>query len=182
MCSLEKRPRIPYQPKRLLPVEDELAYTRNRCSSNAKRIDCVKSSFECEVWIDKHYQIRKQFGDESGARDGIDQETVKSLVLRSLKHLIAYSSILKTFTFINHELNGGRASRIVLQESSDKGMLNVVIEAHFVDVDNCEITVITAMCMDNFKLSDGQFAVEIVENESVIRKMEKGQIKEIYNL
>jgi hypothetical protein len=99
-----------------------------------------------------------------------------------MKHLIAYSSILKTFTFINHELHGGRANRIVLQEETVDGKLNIVIEAHIVDVDTYEITVITAMCEEFFFISDGQFVVEISDNESVLKKNERGQVKEVYNL
>ena len=74
-------------------------------------------------------------------------------------------SILKSFNFINHALDGSsRANRIILQESTAEERLNVVIEAHLearlIEVDNYEITVKTAMCSDSFKLiSDGRFAM-----------------------
>jgi hypothetical protein len=182
MCSLEKRPRILYNPTRLPVIEDEMAYIKNKSSENAKRIKSINSNLVFDVWIDKHYQIRRQFGDEAGARDGIDIDKVEALILKSIKHLVAYGSILKTFTFVNHNLTGGRANRIVLQEETENGKLNVVIEGHFIDVDTCEITVITAMRADDFKLGDGQFSVEIFGNESVLKRMEKGSVKEIYNL
>lgn len=182
MTQREPRKRIPYARSLLQPIEDKMAYTKNQCSERARKINSISPNLIFEVWFDQHYQIRRQFGDDNGVREGIDSGTVESLVLRSMKHLIAYSTILKTFTFINHKLNGGRANRIVLQENTDESMLNVVIEAHLISVDRYEITVKTAMCNDSFAISDGQFAIEIIGNESVIRKMERGQVREVYCL
>jgi hypothetical protein len=159
-----------------------MAYIQNKCSERARKINSVNPKLIFDIWFDQHYQIRQQFGDDNGIREGIDPKTVESLVLRSMKHLIACSSVFKSFTFINHELNGGRASRIVLQEPTNEGRLNVVIEAHLISLDQYEITVKTAMRTDSFRLSDGQFAIEIFDNESVLKKMERGQIKEVYNL
>jgi hypothetical protein len=175
----EPRKRIAYVKKGVPAIEDELAYTRNKCSENARKIESINPNLIFEVWFDKHYQIRKQFGDENGAREGIDSKNVKSLVLSSMRYLVAYSSILKTFTFINHEMNVGRANRIILQEYIDEGKLNVVIEAHLIDVKTYEITVKTAMCSDTFSINDGQFALEVIDNESILRKMERGQLKEV---
>jgi ribosome-binding protein aMBF1 (putative translation factor) len=69
-----------------------------------------------------------------------------------------------------------------LQEPTDEGRLNIVIEAHLINLDTYEITVKTAMRNDSFKISDGQFALEIFENESVLKRMERGKIIEIYRL
>jgi hypothetical protein len=182
MSEREQRKEIPLNNQRLLPVEDELAYTRNKCTEKARKINSINHNLVFEIWFDQHYQIRLQFGDENGLRPGIDAIKVESLVLRSMKHLVAFSSLLKTFTFINHNLNGGRANRIVLQELTDEGKLNVVIEVHLIDLNTFEITVKTAMCIDTFKIGDGQFIVEIIENESILKMLENGKIKEIYNL
>ena|SRR5581483_10710259 len=182
MSLREPRKRIPYNNPQLLPVEDAMAYTRNKCSERARKINSIQPHLVFDVWFDQHYQIRQQFGDDNGIREGIDAKTVESLVLKSMKHLIAYSSILKSFTFINHELNGGRANRIVLQEPTSEGRLNVVIEAHSISADVYEITVKTAMRNDAFLLGDGQHAIEVFENESVLKRMERGQVKEIYSL
>lgn len=35
---------------------------------------------------------------------------------------------------------------------------------------------------DAFKISDGQFALEIIDNESVLKRMEKGRLREVYSL
>jgi hypothetical protein len=180
MSEREQRKKIPSNNQRLLPVEDELAFTRNRCSKKARKINSIHHNLVFEIWFDQHYQIRLQFGDENGMRPGIDAKKVESLVLRSMKHLVAYSSLLKTFTFINHDLNGGRANRIVLQEPTDEGKLNVVIEAHLINLDTYEITVKTAMCIDTFRISEGQFILEVIENESILKKLDNGKIKEIY--
>jgi len=181
MSFREPRKRIPYRKSGPL-IEDELAYIPNKCSERARKINSVSTKLIFDVWFDQYYQIRQQFGDDNGIREGIDHKTVESLVLKSMKHLLAYSSILKSFTFINHELNSDRATGIVLQEPTNEQRLNVVIEAHSISVDQYEITVKTAMRSDAFKLSDGQFAIEIFDNESVLKKMENGKIKELYNL
>jgi hypothetical protein len=178
----EPRKRIPYKKNSLLPIEDEMAFIKNKCSERARKVNSIKPNLVFDVWFDQHYQIRQQFGDDNGVREGIDSKKVESLILKSMKYLIAYSSFLKTFSFINHDLNGGRSNRIVLQESTDEGRLNVVIEAHLLNVDTYEITVKTAMRNDSFLLSDGQFALEIFDNESVLKRMERGSIREIYNL
>jgi hypothetical protein len=182
MNEREPRKRIPIKSFLLSPIEDKMAYSKNKCSDNARRINSIKPNLIFEVWFDKHYQIRQQFGDDKGIREGIDAVKVESLVTRSMRHLIAYSSILKNFTFINYELNGERANRIILQESTEDGMLNVVIEAHLIDPTTYEITVKTAMREDSFKISDGQFALEIIDNESILKRMERGHIKEICHL
>jgi hypothetical protein len=181
MSFRKPRKRIPYR-KSGQPIEDEMAYIQNKCSERARKINSVNPKLIFDIWFDQHYQIRQQFGDDNGIREGIDPQTVESLVLKSMKHLIAYSSVLKSFTFTNHELNSERACRIVLQEPTNDQRLNVVIEAHLISVDQYEITVKTAMRNDAFKLSDGQFALEIFDNESVLKKMERGVLKEVYNL
>lgn len=182
MSNLEKRSRIPYNPKRLPAINDELAFIKNRSSDFAKRIKSLDSHFIFDVWIDKHYELRRQFGDAAGFREGIDIDKVQALVNKSIKHLVGYATILKTFTFVNHNLGNGRATRVVLQERTENGMLNVVIEGHFIKMDMCEITVITAMCSDEFRLSDGQFALEIFGNASILKRLEKGKVREVCHI
>ena len=182
MSGREPRKRIPVRRNLLPPVEDKKEYIKNKCSDRARKVKEIYPDIIFEVWFDQHYQIRQQFGDEDGLRKGIDTASVESLVLRSMKHLVAYSSILHSFVFINHANKDSRAQRIVLQESTEEGILNVVIEAHLVEIDIYEITVKTAMRNDNFKISDGQFALEIIDNESVLKRMERGKLKEIYAL
>jgi hypothetical protein len=80
--------------------------------------------------------------------------------------MITYSAILKAVAFINAGNSKGRNERVVLQEETDAGLLNVVIEVHLVDVGAYEVTVKTAMCSDDFLLSDGQYAIQMTHNQS----------------
>ena len=182
MILREPRKRIPYKTSRLSPIQDEKVFTKNKCSERARKINAVNPNLVFQVWFDQHLQIRQQFGDDNGLREGIDSKKVELLVLKSMEHLIAYASFLKSFIFTNYNLNGDRANRIVLQEPTDEGRLNVVIEVHLIDQNTYEITVKTAMRNDSFKISDGQFALEIFENESVLKRMERGKMIEIYSL
>lgn len=61
-------------------------------------------------------------------------------------------------------------------------MLNVVIEAHFLDISRCEITVKTAMCVDDFKMSTGQYFIEFQEDGSVLKKLDNGKVMEVSNI
>jgi mRNA-degrading endonuclease HigB of HigAB toxin-antitoxin module len=147
-----------------------MAYTSNLCSQNARMICSVPLKNQVEIWFDKHYNDRIQFGDNNGKREGIENKVVKSLVEKSIDHLLFYSSSIKNFTFLNHNLNGDRAIRVILQQEMKESRLNVVIEAHCDKLHSYEITVKTAMCTDEFKISDGQYVLEINGNNSSILK------------
>jgi hypothetical protein len=175
-------PKITPKQGSLLPIKDPLAYTENRCSKNAKKIKTLKSSVSFEMWHEKHYAIRMQFGDNDGKREGIDAHIIEALISRSLKHILAYSSIIKTFAPVNYSNVSERSERIVLKEESEHGMLNVAIEIHLISPEVYEITVLTAMCSDTYKLSDGQFAIQLTGNESVIMQYSRGATKQIHNL
>lgn len=74
-----KRPRIKIEG--LMPViADELEFTKNRCSANARKTGVDVLNLEFEVWFDKHYFVREQHGDEDGKREGIDFNAIKSLI------------------------------------------------------------------------------------------------------
>lgn len=55
-------------------------------------------------------------------------------------------------------------------------MLNVVIEYHHVSSNKYEVTVFTAMVIDNFRISDGQYAVLIDGNNSTLFKFDNKQL------
>lgn len=177
-----RRKRIPITKGELLPIEDKDAYVRNKCSERARKIGTVKPNFDFNIWFDQHYQVRTQFGDDQGVRPGIEHEKVESLVKKAMNHLMTYSAIVKGFTFINSAPNNGRNERVVLQEDTNYGLLNVVIEVHLIEVGSYEVTVKTAMCTDSFLLSDGQYAIQIIDNESILKKKERQVLREIYNL
>jgi hypothetical protein len=174
-----KRPRKEYQV--LVPVvRDELAFSKNKCSDNARKIATQIEKIEIDIWLDKHYLGRLQHGDENGERVGIDIESIKNLVIVSIKHLFYYSVKLKNFIFVNHE-DENRFGRIVLQKKDAEGqLLNVVVEYHYISLNQYEVTVKTAMREDNFRLSEGQYLIEIVnDEESELKKKEGNRIKKV---
>jgi hypothetical protein len=173
------RKRIPPATPGVPAVEDPCAYVSNKCSLRAKKIGTIKPNFDINIWFDQHYQNRTQFGDEQGARIGIESEKVESLVRRSMNHLITYSSMLKTFAFVNSGNSRGRNERIVLQEETPDGLLHVVIEVHLIEIGTYEVTVKTAMCSPDFSLSDGQYLIQIIDNQSSIKKMERRRLIEV---
>ena len=176
----KQRRRIAYVRKGVPAIEDELAFIENKCSKRARKIFTESEEIQIELWFDKHYHDRAQHGDESGKRTGIDTHLVEDLVLRSFKHLLFYGSVMKGFTFLNHPGISIGSVRIVLQEYREGTMLNVVIEAHFLDIRAYEITVKTAMATDEFRVADGQYVLELQEDRSVLKKNENGKIKEIF--
>lgn len=175
------KPRKKIFHKRAELVPDNLIFTKNKCSDNARKVLTDIEKISIELWFDKHYHNRCQHGDKDGEREGIDNESVQSLVLEAMKHLLLYSAYVTGFTFINHEPKNYRAVRVVLKTPSNGTMLNVVIEVHYLSMNNYEITVKTAMCTDNFMTSDGQYSIEIEDVSSTLYKNNRGKNVEIYS-
>lgn len=178
MEQREPRKRIKYEPKGVPALQDDLEFKRNKCSDHARRVFIEFEKICIELWFDKHYHNRHQFGDEVGKREGISPNTVEALVRRSLKHLLFYSAVVAGFKFVNW----GTAQpfvRVILQEGSTGPMLNVVIEAHFLDIDIYEMTVKTAMCVDDFRIAMGQHCIEIQGNNSILKRKDNKHLIEI---
>lgn len=178
---MSKKQRKRLEPTILTPVAtDPSAYTNNKGSKNARKIHTEIENIEIDVWFDKHYADRAQFGDENGRREGIDNETVSKLLKQSLKHLIYYSLKVKNFIFINFGGNP-RAFRIVLKQNYLKGdPLNIVVEFHHMSFNKLEVTVNTAMCIEDFKMSDGQYCIDFDSNgNSQLVKKEQNKLVNI---
>jgi hypothetical protein len=160
----------PRKRKRIAPrvsmgniIEDPMALTENKSSVKARKVFTDNENITIELWFGKHYLDRDQHGDDWGKREGIDNDTVEDLVKRSVKHMILYSTFVKGFTFLNRNVQRHeRSTRIVLQEQVDLGLLNVVIEAHYLDINKYEITVVTAMCKNDYVPSDNQYVIELM--------------------
>lgn len=153
-------------------IVDELAYTQNSGSKNARKIIDRSESVHIEVWYDKHFVLRSQFGSDDGTkRLGIDEGTIQALVSDSLCHLMHYSFTVSQFTFINSKNEQSRKLRIVLQRNTKLGLLNVAVEFHHIEKKKYEVTVITAMVTDEFKISDGQYVVLVNDDNSDLFKM-----------
>lgn len=175
-----KRKRIAYQPRTANIIEDPLELRSNKSSAKARRVFTTVENITIELWFDKHYLDRNQHGDDSGKREGIDYDTVERLIKRSIKHLIVYSTIVKGFNFLNQNVQQpGRPLRVVLQEQSEFGFLNVVIEAHYLDIDKYELTVKTAMCKDDYRIPDNEYSIELDGNGSILKKCDIKTIREV---
>ena len=180
---MNDRPLRPRKPVKIRsqPVVDNLEFKKNKCSDKANYITTIVENINIHLWYDKHYHLREQLGDENGKRNGIAREDIQSLVFTSIKHMMFYSSVLPSFTYLNHNYKRemGRAHRLVCQSNN----LHVIIEAHMISVNAYEVTVITAMNKENFILSDGQYVIELLDDDlSVLKFSRRGKVGEIYNL
>ncbi len=159
-----KRPRIEKG-----KINDIEAYIENSCSKFAKQIVTHTHKTVVELWVDKHYMLRVQFGDDNGQREGIALALVQELIENSFKHLVYYALKHKDFVFLNYPPPKSRNLRMVLmQKYPDKATLNVVVEYHFISLVCVEVTIKTAMTHSHFGLSDGQFAIAIQNNTSIL--------------
>lgn len=78
----------------------EQEFQNNTASKNAKLIHTYKD-IEIEIWIDKHYENRVNFGDEIGKREGIEQSIVQSLIIDSVKYIFHFYLNNRISNFIN---------------------------------------------------------------------------------
>lgn len=156
-------------------VVDELEFKKNKCSDNARYITIILEKITFHLWHDKHYHDRHQLGDNDGKRDGIDPETVEALVRKALGHMLIYGSTIRGFKFIHHKASGESPVKVVLQEDTPNGMLNVVIETHFMEINEYEITIKTAMKVDDFRIANGQYAIEFEGDLSILKRYDNGR-------
>lgn len=164
-------------PKGVPAIEDELAFIKNKCSDQARKILINFEEVQVELWFDKHYFNRHQHGDADGKREGIDPKTVETLVQKSLRHLLFYGSTVQGFKFVNY--SSLPAARIILQETSGDSKLNVVIEAHFLNLCHYEVTVKTAMCTDDFRVAMGQYCLELQGDNSILYRNDNRKMIEV---
>lgn len=162
-------------------IVDEIAYVQNKSSKNARKILDKSEHIEIEIWCDKHYYNRVQLGDENGKREGIEEDSIKDLVIKSIQHLFYYSFKVKNFSFINFG-EASRNVRIVLQEHKGKNVLNVVVEFHHLEKNKYQVTVITAMQKDDFSISVGQYALQMDDDSSILRKFDGKNLVNVDNL
>ncbi len=179
---LRKRTYMAKPADRTPVIEDELEYLQNKCSYKARKIDVYLQNISIHIWFDKHYLDRVQHGDYNGKREGIEQEAVMDIVVKSIKHLLFYGAVTKGFIFLNFPQAlafGERAVRVVCAKNG----VNVVIEAHFLTIQEYEITIKTAIKKEEYKPSDNQYIIELLDDEhSILSKFESPKLKEIYTI
>lgn len=158
-------------------ILDELAFSENKGSKNARRITNKTEQLHFEIWFDKHYIDRASLGNDDGTkRKGIDETIIKKLIYDSFFHLIHYSLTLKGFSFVNFNGANNHTHRLVIQQDNDTETLNIAVGFYYVSDNKYEFTVFTAMVVDDFRISDGQFALLIDNNGSTLKKMENKKL------
>ena len=179
-----KRARIKRDIKDIEVIADPIAYKPNCASENAQLIHQY-DELKVELWCDKHYHNRRTFGDVNGRREGIEVEGVQELIIDGFKYLLDFFLRGVPFKFINYfDINNKNKLpyRVVIKRRVDVSVLNVVAEIHYLDTSKFEITVITAMVTDNFKVSDGQYALTISNNSVVLRRNIQKSMNEVYRI
>ncbi|MEY8779840.1 hypothetical protein AB9K32_05395 [Allomuricauda sp. XS_ASV26] len=178
----KKRKRIPMIKGTL--VVDKEAFVENCASQNAKPIHEYEE-FKVELWVDKHYQDRSQFGDENGKREGIEVERVQDLMIRAFRYLLDIYLRGVNFKFINHfdpNKPDKPPIKVVLKEIQADGTLNVVVQIHYLEPGKFQITVITAMKVDDFRIADGQYAISLTSKEAILRRNVRKSMELIYKV
>lgn len=178
-----KRPRVTTTVSKqagALEVNDNMAFMACLGSKNAREIRTVPQNISLELWFDKHYYDRNQHGSDDGTKRNIPPEAVEALVVRSLNHLLFYSSVVRNFIFLNHE-DSPSIIRTIIKDSSGVSPLSVTIQAHFKNFNKYQFTVITAID-DNLRLSAGQYFIEfIADNHSVLYKFDNNKNTEVFS-
>lgn len=177
-----KRPRISNRPLGVQPEIDPMEFQTNKASGFVKFVQELTKCINWNLWHDKHYLQRIQLGDDDGRRNGIDKEIVNPFIVECYLHLLHYSAKLDRFKFIGPD-KSGRGIGIVLRKLYGTEIpLNVVVEVYLDDSNQHEITVKTAMCIEDFKFYDGQFILELIEDDySKLSQFTRGRIGEISN-
>lgn len=164
--------------KRLPVIDDDLDFRENISSRNARHDDSFEEKITVEVWFDKHYVERYQYGDDNGLRKGIDPEFIRVLVKQSAKPLFLFSMLVKGFRFVNHVCFTD-LTRVVIRKKIDDSWLNVVLQSSFKNESCLEVTVITAMVVNDFRLAAGQYLIDLQEGSACLNKFDNGKLQKV---
>ncbi|MBP6432002.1 MAG: hypothetical protein KA319_09555 [Ferruginibacter sp.] len=157
-----------------------MEFKENKCSVKARKVFVEHHNISLDIWYDKHYLDRYQHGDENGKRDGIDPSIIGKLIRKSIHYLIVFSAAIKNFNFLN-PTKTQNPIRIVLRDSNVPEILNVAIEAHIISPTNYEITVKTAMLIENFKMATGQYMIDSQGDAISLLKFENKTFIEVFS-
>ena len=169
------RPRIKNNDSKLVPIVDPLEYVKNKSVSLARCSNRQVVRVSNELWVSLHYNNMKQWGDENGVRKGITWADVEPLAGRAIEHLLFYSSRVKEFYFVAQDGSTTTRRRVVLQKEVENcEILNVAIEVHSNGLGSYELTVVTAMKTNTFRIAMGEYVIEFFDdNNSVLKKKEQ---------
>ena len=138
MENKRKRKRIDFAEKQGEIMIDIESFIKNKSSENVKKIQSVKEEIDIDIYFDKHYYFRNQIGDENGKRDGIGFDFVASTLLKATKHLIYYALKIKSFTFINFEVNFKQRVTLTKHFNDGSNDLNIIVEYHYLSMHKYE--------------------------------------------
>jgi len=170
--------------KRIEVINPKLVYKPNCAYMNAQ---CIHEydELKVELWCDKHYHNHLEYGDKDGAREGIEIDGVQEAIIESFKYLLDIYLRGTRFDFINYfdpKKPKKPPHRIVVKKILEESVLNVVMETHYLESSKFEITVITAMVVDDFKVADGQHVITISDNKATLRRSIRKELIKIYQL
>ena len=149
-----------------IEVSDPLDFKPNAATLEG-RLFHEYAELGIELWIDKHCHNWQK----GGGREGIGIELIEDIVIKSFRYLTNMFLKNPNFQYIKYFKDALHDPRIVLQEENTQGvMLNVVIEIHHLEMSKFEITVKTAMAVNDFRISDGQRILLITHNRAILRK------------
>lgn len=167
-----------------IEVNDPLEFKANCASENAQKIHTY-DELKVDLWCDKHYHDRRTFGDSSGVRNGIEIDSVQEVIIKSFKYLLDIYLRGVQFKFINYfdfKDPTKKRERIVLKYFKEDGILNVVAQIHYLNTSQFEVTVITAMQIDDFNVADGQYTLHITNKKVSLNRMIKKSLNKIYEI
>lgn len=157
-------------------VHDPEKYGPNSCSDNAKKFHDHSHNLEVELWLDKHCGYRQT------ERYGIELDNLQDLAIDSLKHILYYQLRYPRINLIQYPEYRGRNYRIAVQTTIESGdILNIVVEYHYVDICMYELTIITAMVVNDFKHFDGQYILDIDGESSRLLRRVNNITSELHN-
>lgn len=173
-----KRPRKTNEMIGEIVIDPEM-YIANKGSKSAKKILDKTQEVHIEIWFDKHYSERYHHGEDNGdVREGISPDVIKEVIANSISHIFHYSFCVSSFSFINKE-GVHRAVRFVIKTQTDFGTLNIVVGFFHIERSKYEVTVYTAMCVDDFRVSDGQFIISLDGESSTLSKKAGPEFKHV---
>lgn len=183
---MEKRPRIKKPTENIESTQVLIAdsqtnnFSQNCATPNGKLVHKY-NDFEIEIWIDQHYEKRATVGDEDGLRLGIEIEKVINLVTDCVKYIFHFYMALRLNRVINFfNKDKPTKDRVILKDFRGReNPLNVAIEIHFLNYSQYEITIITAMEGNDFRMFDGQYNISITDEFVNLNKFENKSLKNI---
>ncbi len=170
----KKRSRI-LDKKPPVAVENIKRYSPNSCTATGRQFHQTKIDIDVELWFEKHCNERQ-------IERGLESDTLQKLTVRCINHIFYYQLRYPNILLVQYPENRGVKYRFILQERNENGeMLNLATEIHYVDIGIYEITLVTAMIEENFKVFDNQLVIRVDGESSQLFRCNNKKLVEIAN-